>query len=68
MISLRILQLIFKKKKKKKQKMAEQKTEKKVISAQHCFEPPLSQGALDESDIFVEMNTKRSKEHSFLGE
>ncbi len=48
--------------------MAEQKTEKKVISAQHCFEPPLSQGALDESDIFVEMNTKRSKEHSFLGE
>jgi hypothetical protein len=41
---------------------------KKYISAQHWFEPPLSQGALDEPDIFVKVNTKRSKEHSFLGE
>ncbi len=31
---------------------------KKVISAQHWFEPPLSQGAFDESDVFVKVNTK----------
>jgi len=31
---------------------------KKVISAQHWFEPPLSQGAFDQSDVFVKVNTK----------